>query len=340
MSIRIRNDNYWKKRSMERLIDAEKNSLPYLRRIKKLYRNSAKDTVETVRDMYRAYYKKNGFDISALEKIANKGDLKRFQADLKREGLSTYLPEHYRGRMTRAELLNAKIWAETKKIAFQEQAISTESYTKTLKDTYYKSIYDTSKGVNQNIAFAEIPQKTIDNILNTKFYGENYSQRVWHNTGKLANKLQEVIGEAILTGQSLDKTKKQLLQAYGIQGKPKGGYYDAERLVRTETNYFANRARLQSYEEMGIKRFKFLAVLDMRTSEICREHDGKIYNVSQAVQGENTPPLHPNCRSTTVPYIGKEYEPDIRIARDPETGKNYYIANLNYDDWYKMYVEK
>lgn len=120
---------------MERLIDAEKNSLPYLRRIKKLYRNSAKDTVETVRNMYRAYYKKDGsFDINALEKIANKGDLKRFQADLKREGLSTYLPEHYRGRLNRAELLNAKIWAETKKNAFQEQAISTESYTKTLKE--------------------------------------------------------------------------------------------------------------------------------------------------------------------------------------------------------------
>lgn len=341
MSIRKRNDNYWKKRSMERLVESEKNSLPYLKRIKKLYQNSAKDTVESVRAMYRAYYKgKDGFDIKALEKIANTGDIKRFKAMLKKEGLSTYLPEHYRGRLDRAELLNAKIWAECKKIAFQEQAISTESYRKTLTDTYYKTIYDVSKGVNKNIAFAELPQKTIDNILNAKFYGENYSQRVWHNTGKLANKLQEVIAESIITGQSQYKTIKEIQQAYGTRGKARGGYYDAERLLRTETNYFENKAELESYDEMGIKKFKYLAVLDNRTSEICQEMDGKVFDMKDAVQGENTPPLHPNCRSTIIPFISEEYAPKTRIARDPETGENYYIDYMTYKEWWKIYVEK
>ena len=339
MSIRIRNDNYWKKRSMQRLVDAEKNSLPYLRQIKKLYRNSAKETVETVRSLYKTYYKgKDGFDIKALEKIANTGDLKRFKAELKREGLSTYLPEHYRGRLDRAELLNAKLWAECKKIAFQEQQISTESYNKTFKDTYDRTIYDISKGINKNIAFSEIPQKTIDEILNAKFYGENYSQRVWHNTGKLANKLQEIIGQSILTGQSQSKTIRQIMEAYGTRGKAKGGYYDAERLIRTETNYFENKAEIESYDEIGVKKFKYLAVLDNRTSEICQEMDGKIFDVKDAVQGENTPPLHPNCRSTIVPYISEEYKPKTRIARDPETGKNYYIENMNYKEWEKEYI--
>ena len=99
-----------------------------------------------------------------------------------------------------------------------------------------------------------------------------------------------------------------------------------------------NKAEIEAYEEMGIKKFKYLAVLDSRTSEICRDMDGKIFDVKDAVQGENTPPLHPNCRSTIVPYISKEYEPEIRIARDPETGKNYYIENMNYREWEKEYV--
>ena len=160
---------------MERLVNAEKNSLPYLRRIKKIYKDSAKETVETVRAMYKAYYKdKDGFDTKALEKIANNGDIKRFKAMLKKEGLSTYLPEHYRGRLNRAELMNAKLWAETKKIAFKEQNISTESYRKTFEDTYYKTIYDVSKGINRNIAFADINERTLNDVLNTKFYGENY----------------------------------------------------------------------------------------------------------------------------------------------------------------------
>jgi SPP1 gp7 family putative phage head morphogenesis protein len=50
---------------------------------------------------------------------------------------------------------------------------------------------------------------------------------------------------------------------------------------------FSNRARtstqLNSYEEAGIKRFRFVAVLDEATTDICRYMDGRIFAVRDAL---------------------------------------------------------
>lgn len=94
--------------------------------------------------------------------------------------------------------------------------------------------------------------------------------------------------------------------------------------------------KIQSCAEMEIDELQFLAVLDSRTSAICRDHDGEIIKTENARQGDNAPPLHPNCRSTLIPYIGEEYAPKQRIARNPKTGKNYYVSgSTKYEDWAK-----
>ena len=50
------------------------------------------------------------------------------------------------------------------------------------------------------------------------------------------------------------------------------------------------------------------------------------------------PPLHPFCRSTTVPYFGNKE--GTRVARG-EDGKTYPVpADMTYDQWYKEYVQK
>jgi len=41
-------------------------------------------------------------------------------------------------------------------------------------------------------------------------------------------------------------------------------------------------------------------VLDNKTSIVCAANDGKVFDVGKGP----LPPLHPNCRSTAVPYIG------------------------------------
>jgi phage protein len=113
-------------------------------------------------------------------------------------------------------------------------------------------------------------------------------------------------------------------------------YKNAIRLIRTETNFVANEGAAKAYESQGVESYEYLAALDLRTSEICREMDGKVFALKDKVTGKNYPPLHTHCRSTTVPYI-----PDLegtRIARAHD-GKTYKVdRHMNYKDCYDKYV--
>lgn len=66
--------------------------------------------------------------------------------------------------------------------------------------------------------------------------------------------------------------------------------------------------------------------------------DGKVFNLNEKEDGVNYPPLHPNCRSTVVPYFDEEIDVGERIARDSE-GDTYYVpADMKYEVWYDEYV--
>lgn len=78
-----------------------------------------------------------------------------------------------------------------------------------------------------------------------------------------------------------------------------------------------------------------LATLDPRTSEVCRDLDGQEFEAAQARPNVNLPPMHPNCRSTTVSVIdGEALAAMRRAAQDPETGEHITVrANMSYREW-------
>lgn len=77
----------------------------------------------------------------------------------------------------------------------------------------------------------------------------------------------------------------------------------AEALTRTAVNSIANRAALLTYREnddvMG--QYQYVAAVDDRTTEICLELNGQIFDVNDPTA--KMPPQHWNCRSTTVPVV-------------------------------------
>ena len=120
------------------------------------------------------------------------------------------------------------------------------------------------------------------------------------------------------------------------------GISNARRLVRTELNYVHNHAALDSIADSGIKYFRFIATLDKRTTQICRSHDSHVYPISEAKQGQNVPPLHPNCRSTIAGSLRGpgNIKTGTRAARN-EKGKTVFVpSSMNYDDWKTVYVDK
>lgn len=319
---------YWQKRSVERTLESERQMLPYIRKTRQVYAKSAREITKQVQDIYAKYYRDNGFDTQALRELAPQGDVRRLKARMRKLGLETNLPDNYAYRVNRLEMLNMQMRAEAYDAGRQIKVLTGKTLSNTYQTSYYRTIYDTAKGIGYTPAFSRLNKETVSKVLDVKNYGKNFSERIWGRSQKLSDELQSIIGTAIATGQSPAKTARLIRERFNVSAS------SAERLIRTETNYFENQAELEAYKEMGVEEYQFLATIDTRTSEICQGHDHKTYKVSEAKVGVNMPPLHPNCRSSITPYFGKEWEPEVRIARNPKTGRNEYISNMSYEEWF------
>ena len=73
-------------------------------------------------------------------------------------------------------------------------------------------------------------------------------------------------------------------------------------VARTLVNDIYNYAVIQSYIETGTNYFQFQAVIDNRTSDICRMLNGSIFSASEAQYYR--PPLHYRCRSRLIALQG------------------------------------
>lgn len=281
----------------------------------------------------------------------------------------------FKERITRAEDLKAKSFLVSKQIASVQLDKSTEFYIDVIHDSYNETTAETiirqveqtksdqiisvrngkkhgskieaSKQTQKrdvpievwndpdirstDYEFKELSTKYTKNILDSHWHGSNYSKRIWKDTEALAKRLEELFTVESMTGMSEFEMAKAITTEFdrsiGV----------VQRLIRTEANYMANQAKLKAWRDRGVKEYRLIAVLDLRTSEICQKKDGKIYLVSEAVvNGEagTYPPFHPWCRTVAVAIIGKRSLTGKRIAHDPISGKTITMEQREtYDDW-------
>ena len=176
-------------------------------------------------------------------------------------------------------------------------------YQRTFENVY-KSQYDfitkmlKEKGITLNTELMS-QEKRVQEVLNSVWCadGKNWSSRLWNSKAKLVNKLEQGLIDCVARGVSKDTLVTQIKSDFNT------GFYNADRLVRTELTYVQNQSCLHRYKDAGIKEFKFIADIDERTSDICRSMNGKIFKMKDAVVGENVPPIHVACRSTIIPVV-------------------------------------
>ena len=263
-----------------------------------------------------------------LEARPNDPNIQRLLADLDSPA--------YTYRMKRLERLSADLDLMRSSIYLSEKQGSDGFYSDLMKDSYYKATFDLQQQTGLAYHFSGLPETEIKRLKAFKWTGEAYSDRIWSNTGALASSVKDELLVSLMTGRSVRDTSQAIAERFEV-GKGK-----ARRLVRTESAFFHNQMELLSYEDAEITKYKFVAVLDKRTSHICQQHDNKVYNTAEAVPGVNYPPLHPWCRSTTIAHVDDiDYSKLERRARNPETGKVEYVpADMSYKEWYDKYVAK
>lgn len=341
---------YWKRRTvdLEHLLQARTTAT--MVEVNRMYAQGVEQLNEQIERILRRYVK-NGqisqaYALQLLSAGQNAEERQRLLEQLqqtkepqaRRELIAMLDAPAYADRISRLQALQNAIRAEAVAMGVREERLAKARLTDTLKQAYYRTIFNDQKR-NGLYDFRLISDRRVQAALTHKWSGKNYSDRVWKNNAAFCKRLQRTIEVGCMTGMTLHDMEERLLEDCIGADSDSGQRYCASRLIRTEVNHFSNQGFLEGYKAAGITRYRFMATLDLRTSAVCRQLDGKTFLVEEAKAGENLPPMHPFCRSITVPVTNNRT--GTRWARDPVTGQSMTVpADMTYAQWYEKYVEK
>lgn len=321
----------------------------YLEHAQLSYTAAMASIEKDINNFYVRFAQENNITLQQAKQLLTSEERQLFQMELKdyiKYGQQNGLEEQWLKKLENASTLHRITRLQAMQYQFRQQVEKLEAekvkgLTNVLKDIYkdgyYHTAYEIQKGTGIGQAFSTIDENKIDKVLAKPWApdGINFSERVWgKDRTQLIYQLETRFTQGIIRGDAPQRIINDMKKA--LQSSQKA----TERLVRTESAFVTSASRLESFAKMGVKQYQFLATLDLDTSELCRNMDGKVFDLKDARIGVNVHPLHPNCRSTEVPYIKDRFtEGQQRAARNKE-GKTYYVpADMTYQEWYKTYVE-
>lgn len=341
-------NSYWQKRFEKRKNEGMVEAEVFNKNMAKRYKYIMQQLEKDVNYWYKRYAKENNLSLVEARKQLRAGELEAFKMTLeeyttiaKDEHLSKELDTllknaSLRVRMTRQEEIYITFAVRVEQALRALNQDFKPMLSKVYDDSYYKALYEVQNVVGYT-ATTVLPDGAIDTVLSNPWAsdGKIFSTRIWENQNRLINTLRYELSQSLI----LQEGGAPLVGR--IQKRLKVSFNDARRLVETETAFIQEQAFIDSMKSIKVKQYQIIATLDNRTSNICRQLDLKIFDMSAARVGVTTPPFHCYCRSTTVPYIaGVSDLDDTRAARVNGDGKTDFVkSTLSYDEWRKEYVK-
>lgn len=342
----IKNIKYWEMREARNMYKDMQLAEDCAKELSVIYSKAAVYTAKQIEGIFNRFASKHHLTRDEAINLLSEADSRNFEKLLeayknktgaqKREALAELEAPAYKNRMKRLDDIDKSINRLINAVASKERDAIDKTMRKVYESSYHHAVYEAARMSGLDLQTGPIDEGALETILKKKWSGQNYSERVWNNTQKVADALKEEFMIGALTG----KTEKEMTDSINEQFL--SGRNNARRLVRTESSYIHNEAHFQAYRDYGIELYRFVATLDLRTSQICREKDGSVYRVDDKKTGVNAPPMHPWCRSTTITNLDDETMHNLeRFARDPVTGERMKVpADETYKEWHKRMVEK
>jgi SPP1 gp7 family putative phage head morphogenesis protein len=289
----LSNKSYWLKRSEELDKVAKMTEKEVMKKLSALYRDAFRSIEKEVNDFMMKYAVDHKLDYATVTQMLTPIDLAEYNEKIQelhamyRDTKSEYIKIEIerlkaRSKITRLRALQDAINVELCKVTHEYQMTLEDTLIGLFSDQYAKACE------LMGVMAPGIPREAIKKIIEYPYAGKMFSDRIWDNKDALVKYIQQDLTVGIIRGDSIQKMARQLKKDLNVL------YYQAERLVRTETNYAMNQAHLKGYKDSGVvEKYEFLAAHDKRTSKLCRDLDGETFELSKAVVGENYPPMHP-----------------------------------------------
>lgn len=335
----MKDEKYWNERAEMLFKNIEPDEEKLIKKLVKYYKVEAERINKLIAEYYTKYGKDNVIEYRDLLKKLSDSERKLLIEDID-EFIKKY-PHHKHLKNIRTSIYKLdrleglKVSAELQLLELGEKEVKeVEAF---LIDIY-KNGYDyAQKELGFGSNFNSIDTETAKKFVNKAWVGgKSFSKRIYNNRRKVAEWIKTDFADGVKRGDSYSRLVKNLMNKFEEVSKS-----SAKRLVTTEASYMLNESSMKAFEE-EFDEYKYNALLDSKTSKLCRRLDDKVYKISERQAGKNFPPMHPNCRSSFTIVIPDDWM-DRAIERAKKKDNSSSSSGAVYykrDDLYDKYKDK
>ena len=301
-------DEYWTERALQQEHNAQIVADRYMAQIGQSLADYKHQLVSEIEKFYARYAVDNKMTHAEAKQYLTDKERREFKhVTLERFREMALNPDtptplldalSYRHRISRKEALLAEIERLTAELYGKPDGIH-DKVTEALSDVYIKGKIHQAKNL-AHFGIIEKPILGVDAVkhkMASNWSGKTFSTNVWGHDTAVYKSISDTINKGLTGGWSIDRMARALSERTGV------AYHRADTLVRTETTFYNNLATLDSIKELGGDHYEIVAVLDSRTSEICRLENHEVHSVKEYEPGRTAPPFHVRCRSTIRPAV-------------------------------------
>lgn len=291
---------YWRDREIEHARSVLKDDYTVVDRIEGYYRDAAREIEKEIGAALTNYASRSGLSMEDVIKLANETDIRDFERKAARyvreknfspranREMAIY---NFKMRLSRMELLLMYIDLELIALSDGVEGLVYER----LIEVGMEELRRQAGILGESL---QMDRTGIDYIARRQFHGDDFSNRIWKNKRALHAELEQRLSEAVISGQSPIEVARKLRQ------NVESNVFNSERLLITETARVQSQVQIESFKDMGIDQYEFIATEG--ACDVCKPLDGKVFYVIEAMPGENMAPVHPFCRCSVAAYVDRE----------------------------------
>ena len=273
MKNNIKNQKYWEERIIlkDKLLEKDINKIE--KKLLKLFKDTRKEVLNELKIIYA--------DIEATE-------YQKYRIDNLLTSINNSLDNLY----NKSEKEITEGLKDVYKTMYQEANIDLKASFNIINNKLIEKTTKINWGIKLNkdrdifVLHEEVLEKIFNDLIASNWCGLTLVERIAEHKRKLSLVLKEELNKGLIRGDSLQDISRILSKKVDLS------YSNALRIVRTESCWVMNEATINNYKENDIKEYQIMAFLDNKTSKICRDMDGEVVNVKDAIAGKNMPPFH------------------------------------------------
>ncbi|HEC2155322.1 minor capsid protein [Staphylococcus delphini] len=296
------NQDYWTERARRMIEEESKLDAEVLERVRQIISMIIQDIEKEIYTFYAKYASKEGVTIAEAKKKIGETDIREFEDRVKRYVESKDFSDKANKELRQ---YNTKMYVSREQLLKQQLGVIFTHGTALVEREMYEYM---TEAVNREVLrqsgilghTVQIKPSHVRAIVNASFQGMKWSTRLWQDMTEVRTYVEKTVSNVVLRGRHPNEFVPELKKKMGVTTS------QAKRLLITETARVQTEAQKLSYIENSGEdsEYEYVAKLDEKTSDTCRGLNGKVFKVKDMTPGVNAPPMHPHCRSTTVPHVG------------------------------------